>query len=66
MQNNDKVCGCNNVTVEDVLEYLKNPLNTKKSIEEKLEDLNIGTACRKCKEKDCDDRIDIHYSEIIK
>jgi len=65
MQNNDIVCDCNDVTVADVLDYLKIPNNSNKPLEEKLEDLDIATACGKCKETDCD-RIDVHYSEIVK
>jgi hypothetical protein len=65
MKNNDIVCDCNDVTVADVLHYLKTPANANKPLEDKLTDLDIATACRQCKETDCD-RIDVHYSEIVK
>lgn len=64
MKNSDVVCECNDVVVEDVLDYLKDPANSNKSLETKLEELDIGTVCEKCLESDCD-IIDIHYSKIL-
>jgi hypothetical protein len=65
MKDTDIVCDCANVTVADVKAYLEVPENQDRPLEEQLEDMDIGQACRMCKEKDCD-RIDVHYSEIVK
>ena len=46
MKNTDIVCDCNDVTVQEVLDYLKDPANSGKSTETKLEELDIGTACQ--------------------
>lgn len=60
MKNEGKVCSCNMVTVDEVLNFVKN--NKNKVIN--LKDLRIGTRCKQCLQKDCP-IIDTHYSEIL-
>jgi bacterioferritin-associated ferredoxin len=45
MDNNDVVCGCMNVTVQDIKDAIKNGA---KSFEEVQEATNVGTGCGNC------------------
>lgn len=48
MKNSDVVCGCNNVTVGDIKDSLKNGVST---FEQLQEETNIGIYCPPCKDK---------------
>lgn len=63
MKNEDIVCDCNAVTVEDVMNYIKKNPNVKLS-KESVKKLRIGTRCQQCLVENCT-RIDVHFSEVI-
>ncbi len=44
----NRVCGCFNVTVEDLIKAKENGCN---SVEDIVRETKIGTACKRCKEK---------------
>lgn len=62
MKNEDIVCDCNLVTVEDVMNFIKkNPTFTLTT--DSVKQLRIGTRCRQCLGENCT-RIDVHFSEV--
>lgn len=48
MNNNDVICGCNNITVKDIKEHIKNGVTLFEQLQEKTQ---IGVYCPPCEEK---------------
>lgn len=64
LKNDDIVCDCNAITVEDVMTFIKKNPN-KKMDDSTLKDLKIGTRCAQCLKPECT-RIDVFYKDIVK
>lgn len=58
------VCNCHDITAQIILDFVAE--NPDKTLDEIIEEFEIGTACGRCLKPDCDDRIDIHIAELIK
>lgn len=46
--NNDRICGCCNATIEDIIKAKENGCT---SVDEVVKETNIGRACGRCKDK---------------
>lgn len=48
MDVNERVCGCFNVTVKDLIKAKENGCH---SVEEMIKETKMGTSCKRCKDK---------------
>lgn len=48
MDVNERVCGCFNITVNDLIKAKENGC---KNVEEIIKETKIGTSCKRCKDK---------------